>query len=37
MGQSFEGFLQWKALVNLLFGCNEAVSIDLATSFPLIC
>ncbi|XP_050262637.1 uncharacterized protein LOC126707076 isoform X8 [Quercus robur] len=25
MGQSLEGFLQWKALVNLLFGCIEAV------------
>ena len=37
MGQSLEGFLQWKALVNLLFGCIEAVSIDLATCFPLIC
>nr|XP_023921714.1 protein AAR2 homolog [Quercus suber] len=24
MGQSLEGFLQWKALVNLLFGCIEA-------------
>ncbi|KAM3693918.1 hypothetical protein ACJW31_07G021000 [Castanea mollissima] len=23
MGQSLEGFLQWKALVNLLFGCIE--------------
>nr|POF00543.1 flavonoid 3'-monooxygenase [Quercus suber] len=26
MGQSLEGFLQWKALVNLLFGCIEAPS-----------
>ena len=33
MGQSLEGFLQWKALVNLLFGCIEAVSIHLANSF----
>lgn len=24
MGQSLEGFLQWKSLVSLLFGCNEA-------------
>ncbi|KAL6225824.1 hypothetical protein ACLB2K_004673 [Fragaria x ananassa] len=24
MGQSLEAFLQWKALVNLLFGCTEA-------------
>ncbi|KAF3949922.1 hypothetical protein CMV_024263 [Castanea mollissima] len=24
MGQSLVGFLQWKALVNLLFGCIEA-------------
>ncbi|KAF7831073.1 protein AAR2-like protein isoform X1 [Senna tora] len=27
MGQSLEAFLQWKSLVNLLFGCTEAVSI----------
>jgi hypothetical protein len=37
MGQSLEAFLQWKALVNLLFGCIEAVSIDLAANFLLIC
>ncbi|KAL9230076.1 hypothetical protein vseg_005468 [Gypsophila vaccaria] len=24
MGQSLEGFLQWKSLVSLLLGCNEA-------------
>ena len=34
-GQSHEGFLQWKALVNLLFACTEAVSIDLAANFSL--
>ena len=34
-GQSHEGFLQWKALVNLLFACTEAVSIDLAVNFSL--
>ena len=36
-GQSHEVYLQWKALVNLLFACTEAVSIDLAANFSLIC
>lgn len=33
MGQSLEAFLQWKSLVSLLFGCSEAVSIDLFPCF----
>lgn len=37
MGQSLEAFLQWKALVNLLFGCTEAVSIGLSSTFHLTC
>lgn len=35
MGQSLEAFLQWKSLVSLLFGCSEAVSIDLFPCIPL--
>lgn len=27
MGQSLDGFLQWKSLVSLLLGCTEAVSV----------
>lgn len=35
IGQSLEAFLQWKSLVSLLFGCSEAVSIDLFPCIPL--
>lgn len=31
MGQSLEAFLQWKALVSLLFSCTEAVSADISS------
>lgn len=33
MGQSLEGFLQWKNLVSLLLGCTEAVSTEIFSCF----